>query len=41
MGHDGELRFSGGLLQGDTNGDRVADFEVRIVGALLSGEVIL
>ena len=40
-GHDGQLRFSGGVLRGDTNGDRVADIEIRIVGALLAGDVIL
>jgi Ca2+-binding RTX toxin-like protein len=40
-GIDGELRFSGGLLQGDTNGDRRADFEVKIVGALFGGDIIL
>jgi Ca2+-binding RTX toxin-like protein len=40
-GVDGQLRFAGGLLQGDTNGDRVADIEIRIVGALLGGDVIL
>jgi VCBS repeat-containing protein len=40
-GVDGQLRFSGGLLQGDTNGDRVADLEIRIIGALLAGDVIL
>lgn len=26
----GELRFSGGLLSGDVNGDRVADFQVAV-----------
>jgi hypothetical protein len=40
-GVDGELRFAGGLLQGDTNGDRVADIEIRVVGALVAGDVIL
>jgi serralysin len=40
-GVDGQLRFAGGLLQGDTNGDRVADLEVRIVGALLAGDILL
>ena len=40
-GVNGELRFSRGLLQGDTNGDRVADIEIKIVGALLAGDVIL
>ncbi|EIM31785.1 putative calcium-binding protein,FG-GAP repeat protein, partial [Leptothrix ochracea L12] len=28
----GELRFSGGLLSGDTNGDGVADFAIQLVG---------
>ena len=40
-GVDGQLRFSGGLLQGDTNGDRVADLEIRIVGALTGADMIL
>jgi hypothetical protein len=40
-GVDGQLRFSRGLLQGDTNGDRIADIEVHIVGALLGGDIIL
>jgi Ca2+-binding RTX toxin-like protein len=40
-GVDGQLRFAGGLLQGDTNGDRVADIEVRIIGALTGADVIL
>jgi Ca2+-binding RTX toxin-like protein len=37
----GQLRFSGGVLQGDVNGDGVADFEVRVNGALFAGDVIL
>jgi serralysin len=40
-GVDGQLRFAGALLQGDTNGDKVADIEIRIVGSLLAGDVIL
>jgi Ca2+-binding RTX toxin-like protein len=40
-GIDGELRFAGGLLQGDTNGDKVADIEIRIVGALTRADIIL
>jgi Ca2+-binding RTX toxin-like protein len=40
-GVDGQLRFGGGVLQGDTNGDRVADMEIRVVGALLAGDVVL
>jgi serralysin len=39
-GGDGQLRFSGGLLQGDTNGDRIADIEIRVIGAFASGDVI-
>jgi len=38
---DGQLRFANGLLQGDTNGDRIADIEIRIIGALQIGDVIL
>ncbi|MCB1674598.1 MAG: hypothetical protein KDI00_08010, partial [Pseudomonadales bacterium] len=33
-GHAGELRFSQRLLQGDINGDGVADFEIKLVGVL-------
>jgi hypothetical protein len=40
-GVDGQLRFAGGLLQGDVNGDRLADIEIRIVGALAAGDIIL
>ncbi|HEX2727096.1 MAG TPA: calcium-binding protein, partial [Beijerinckiaceae bacterium] len=40
-GAAGQLRFSGGVLQGDVNGDGNADFEVRIVGTLIAGDVIL
>lgn len=40
-GVDGQLRFAGGLLQGDTNGDGIADIEIKIVGSLLAGDVIL
>ncbi|HEX2726370.1 MAG TPA: CAP domain-containing protein [Beijerinckiaceae bacterium] len=31
-GVDGQLRFAGGLLQGDTDGNRVADIEVQVTG---------
>jgi serralysin len=37
----GKLRFSGGILQGDTNGDTIADIEIRVVGALIRGDIIL
>ncbi|HEX2724505.1 MAG TPA: hypothetical protein VHN20_01655, partial [Beijerinckiaceae bacterium] len=40
-GVDGELRFAGGLLQGDTDGDRIADIEIRVIGALLRADIIL
>jgi Ca2+-binding RTX toxin-like protein len=40
-GVDGQLRFSGGILQGDTNGDRVPDFEIRVIGALSSSDILL
>ena len=28
----GELRFAGGLVQGDTDGNGVANFEIRVTG---------
>jgi serralysin len=40
-GVDGQLRFSGGLLQGDVNGDQVADIEIAVAGALLGSDIIL
>jgi Ca2+-binding RTX toxin-like protein len=42
-GVDGQLRFSSGILQGDVNGDRVADFEVRVAGvtSLLATDFVL
>ena len=39
-GVDGQLRFAGGILQGDTNGDMRADIEIRIVGVLSRGDII-
>jgi hypothetical protein len=32
--HVGELRFGQRLLQGDINGDGIADFEIKLVGVL-------
>jgi Ca2+-binding RTX toxin-like protein len=40
-GHDGELRFAGGLLQGDVNGDKIADLEIRVVGTLVGADILL
>ena len=31
-GHAGELRFEGGFVYGDVNGDGVADFSIRVAG---------
>lgn len=41
--HAGELRFAGGLLQGDVNGDGVADFEVAVQGvaSLVASDFVL
>jgi serralysin len=42
-GHAGQLRFSAGLLEGDTNGDGIADFQVKIAGlsALAKSDFLL
>jgi len=40
-GRPGELRYDKGILMGDTNGDRKADFEIKIVGHFSVGDVIL
>jgi Ca2+-binding RTX toxin-like protein len=40
-GVDGQLRFAGGLLQGDVNGDRIVDIEIRVIGALVRADLIL
>lgn len=37
----GQLRFVRGRLQGDTNGDGKADFELRVLGSLSAADVIL
>jgi Ca2+-binding RTX toxin-like protein len=39
--HTRELHVQGGLVQGDVNGDGVADFEIKAVGAHLAGDFIL
>ncbi|MFG1296046.1 cadherin domain-containing protein [Xanthobacter variabilis] len=36
-GTAGELRFSKGILQADTNGDKVADLTVKVDGAIMLG----
>jgi hypothetical protein len=40
-GADGELRFAGGVLRGDVDGDRVAELEIRVSGGLLGGDIFL
>ncbi|MXQ13544.1 DUF4347 domain-containing protein [Microvirga makkahensis] len=40
-GQAGELRYDRGILMGDTDGDRRADFQIKIVGSFSSGDVIL
>jgi Ca2+-binding RTX toxin-like protein len=37
----GELRFAGGVLAGDQNGDGLADFAIRVRGNLVREDVIL
>jgi serralysin len=31
-GHAGELKFSAGVLSGDINGDKIADFQIKVSG---------
>jgi hypothetical protein len=40
-GQDGQLRFDGGILMGDTNGDGRADFQIKLAGSLLAADIIL
>lgn len=40
-GQAGQLRFAKGILMGDTDGDRRADFQIKIIGSFSSGDVIL
>ncbi len=42
-GTRGELRFANQILSGDVNGDRVADFEIKVVSApaLVKADFIL
>ncbi len=41
-GVDGQLRCSAGIVQGDVNGDRVADFEIKVnLATLLATDFIL
>jgi hypothetical protein len=38
----GELRCSGGVVQGDMNGDKIADFEIKVnLATLQTGDFFL
>jgi Ca2+-binding RTX toxin-like protein len=43
--HDiaGEVRFAGGILQGDVNGDGISDFEIKVPGVntLVAADLVL
>lgn len=39
-GEAGQIRMAGMVLQGDRNGDRIADFEIRVVGAVQAGDIL-
>ena len=39
---DGQLRCSAGIIQGDVNGDKVADFEIKVnLATLVTGDFLL
>jgi serralysin len=42
-GGGGEVRFAGGIVRGDINGDRVADFEIKVNGisSLVAADFVL
>ena len=41
-GVDGQLRCSAGVIQGDVNGDKVADFEIKVnLATLITGDFVL
>jgi Ca2+-binding RTX toxin-like protein len=40
-GETGQLRYAGGILMGDTDGDGRADFQIKIVGKFAYSDVIL
>jgi VCBS repeat-containing protein len=40
-GKAGQLRYDHGILMGDTDGDRKADFQIKIVGHFSGGDLIL
>ena len=40
-GKAGQLRYDRGILMGDTDGDRKADFQIKIVGHFTGGDLLL
>jgi hypothetical protein len=40
-GKAGQLRYDRGILSGDTDGDRIADFQIKIVGRFSSDDLLL
>jgi Ca2+-binding RTX toxin-like protein len=40
-GKAGQLRYDNGILMGDTDGDRKADFQIKIVGHFSVGDLLL
>jgi VCBS repeat-containing protein len=40
-GKAGQLRYANGILMGDTDGDRKADFQIKIVGHFSAGDLLL
>jgi VCBS repeat-containing protein len=40
-GKAGQLRYDHGILMGDTDGDRKADFQIKIVGHFSGGDLLL
>jgi serralysin len=42
-GGGGEVRFAGGVVQADVNGDKIADLEIRVtgLGSMLASDFIL
>ena len=41
LGLEGQLRFSGGLIQGDVNGDGAADFQIQCAGSISATHIWL
>jgi VCBS repeat-containing protein len=40
-GKAGQLRYANGILMGDTDGDRKADFQIKIAGHFSAGDLLL